>query len=136
MWWSPILRSRSSANRIPDRNIYDVSGCGSFIFKDILTWKKVFGRYLPSQVSSFSFFDDLHGDVLTLVLALGEVHGHPVGEIPVNLDDTGIIGHIDLTDRDVPDPCVADDEVSKGDLVVTVRLTEVDLEPGRNPRPS
>ena len=79
-----------------------------------------------------SLFYDLDGDVLTLVLALGKVHRHPVGEVPVDLDDTGIVGHIDPSDRDVPDSGIADDEVCEGDLVVTVALSEVDLELGHS----
>ena len=63
------------------------------------------------------------------MLALGEVHGHPVGEVPVDLDHGGVGTELDLSDRCVADPSVADDEVGDGDLPVSVVLSEVDLEP-------
>ena len=84
------------------------------LFRPGVKYKKagvMLTEIIPDNKVQLSFFDDLDGYVLALVLALGEVHRHPVREIPVDLYDAGIIGHIDLSDRDIPYSCIADDEV-------------------------
>ena len=76
-----------------------------------------------------SVLNDADLDPLVLVLGLSEVHGHPVAEVLVDLDDGGLGSDGDLPDGHVPDPGVADDEVRQADLAEAVLLSEVDLEP-------
>lgn len=52
----------------------------------------------PTAPCPISVLDDADLDLLTLVLGLGEVHGHPVAEVLVDLYDRRFVTDLDLTD--------------------------------------